>query len=113
MRIGWTSIATPAILAVFFSSGAAQTPDPGDEIETKFELGAGGVIVDVDGSEDKFRTERNIRSGFNTKNLYLDLRPAGETETFFDFLTLSAVGSAVPARINAVTFAPVNGDCTI
>ncbi len=92
MRIGWTSIAILAILAVFSSPGAAQTADPGNEIETKFELGVGGVFVDVDGSEDKFRTERNVRSGFNTKNLYLDLRPAGETETFFDLLTLSAVG---------------------
>ncbi len=84
------------VTAIWAALGTAQSSDsqaagPG-EVATTFELSAGGVFVDVDGNGGKFRTDRNVRPGFNTNKLYLDLRPANEAEAFFDFLTVSAFG---------------------
>lgn len=92
--------------AVLTMVGAAQTASssqqpvqvssapavPGPQIESDFDLTVGGVFVDVGGSSQKFRTERNVRSGFNIGSLNLNLRPIKGTKTFFDFLTLSAAG---------------------
>ncbi len=59
--------------------------------ETTYDFAAGGVFLDVDGNRDKFRTERNLRSGFNTGAVLLDVRPvAGGGK--FDFFNLSAFG---------------------
>lgn len=86
-----TAIWAATVLAAAAQTSGSQATPPG-EVATTFELTAGGVFVDVDGNKDKFRTDRNVRPGFNTTNLYLDLRPVKGTETFFDFLTLSAFG---------------------
>ena len=92
-----TWLAIPILLTVG-AYGQAQVANPpadtgsGDKIETDFDLTIGGVIVDGNGNQDKFRTDRNIRSGFDIADLYLNFRPVSGAQTFFDFMTLSATG---------------------
>ena len=50
------------------------------------------MFVDVDGSEAKFRTERDLRPGFNVGNLRMELRPLEGTTTFFNSAVLTAFG---------------------
>ena len=82
---------------------AAQAPGGGSSVsnapdaatapayQTTYDFAAGGVFLGVDGNRDKFRTERNLRSGFNTGAVMLDIRPVAGGGPF-DFFTLSGFG---------------------
>jgi hypothetical protein len=85
------------LAAVFLTAPAvAQTPaapKPVKEgIDTTFDIGLGAVFVDIDGSREKFRTERDLRPGFNVSNVRLELRPVEGATSFFNSAVLTAFG---------------------
>jgi hypothetical protein len=94
---------TIAVLSIWVALGvsgmaqeSAQAPrkeslSPGN-IVTRSEVSLGAVFVDLDGSKDKFLSDRYLRSGFNVGSALFEFRPAEGTETFFDFGRLSAFG---------------------
>jgi len=89
----WAALALPGAAQ---SGGGNQpstaAPASSGEYQTRYDFLLGGVIVDVDGNEDKFRTERNLRSGFDTGRLYFDMRPVDSDTAKFDHLTVNGFG---------------------
>jgi hypothetical protein len=81
-----------ALCAALALNSAAQTGSASGDYETKYDFLVGGVIVDVDGNEDKFRTERNLRSGFDAGRVFFDMRPVDPSTSKFDQLTLNSFG---------------------
>ena len=92
-----------AVCAALATSGAAQTggsdqlstavpTEQTPKYQTEYDFLLGGVIVDVDGNKDKFRTERNLRSGFDAGRIYFDARPVNPEGAKFDHLTISGFG---------------------
>lgn len=95
LSLAVASVAAAAAVAAQAPAGEATVSDapPASvrEYETTFDFAAGGVFLDVDGNREKFRTERNLRSGFNTGTVFLDIRPVAGGGAF-DFFNLSAFG---------------------
>lgn len=60
--------------------------------ETGFELEVGGSLVDIHGSEQKYRSDVNVREGAQVKSFSLNLRPSEGKRGFFDILTVRGHG---------------------
>lgn len=64
----------------------------GSSYETRGSVGLTGNVVDVHGSENKYRTDYNYRSGFSLEDFTFELIGAAPDHTRLDFLSLSGFG---------------------
>jgi len=88
----WVALAVAGAAQGGSEQPPATVPAPAGDYQIRYDFLLGGVIVDVNGNRDKFRTERNLRSGFDMGRLYFDVRPVDPAAGKFDHLTVNGFG---------------------
>ncbi len=86
-----------------FSQEAAPAPDKeaakaaepkaaGGKYEFRTDLTLGGFFTDIHGSEEKYRSDINLRSGARLENFQTEIRPEEGSSGWFDLATFRARG---------------------
>jgi hypothetical protein len=98
----WTTVSFFVVCATIglSAAGIAQNTDPEEEqkalawgpFEVRSAVGLSAVFVDVNGSEETYRTHYNYQTGFNLSEFLLELNSEEQGLSWLDYLKLDGEG---------------------